>query len=155
MLLIIAAVVAFDQVSKIAIEAALQPVERIIGDWFRFLLVSTRARHSHWAVNHRPGCLPTRWSSSSACSSHRASTTDSKQSRWPWSQAARVAPVDRLLREPGFWFGHVVDFISVGDFAIFNVADSFSHSASHCFCSRYSPKNAARTKADQEADDEH
>uniref|UniRef100_UPI0027B94A93 signal peptidase II n=1 Tax=Corynebacterium sp. TaxID=1720 RepID=UPI0027B94A93 len=33
--------------------------------------------------------------------------------------------IDRLFREPGFWFGHVVDFISVGDFAIFNVADSF------------------------------
>ena len=33
--------------------------------------------------------------------------------------------MDRLFREPGFWFGHVVDFISVGDFAIFNVADSF------------------------------
>ncbi|QNE90444.1 signal peptidase II [Corynebacterium incognita] len=31
---------------------------------------------------------------------------------------------DRLVREPGFWFGHVVDFISVGNFAVFNIADS-------------------------------
>lgn len=31
---------------------------------------------------------------------------------------------DRLLREPGFGVGHVVDFISVGNFAIFNIADS-------------------------------
>ncbi|AKE39501.1 signal peptidase II [Corynebacterium camporealensis] len=31
--------------------------------------------------------------------------------------------IDRLFREPGFWFGHVVDFISVGDFAVFNLAD--------------------------------
>ncbi|WP_197085843.1 signal peptidase II [Corynebacterium comes] len=31
---------------------------------------------------------------------------------------------DRLFREPGFWFGHVVDFISVGGFAVFNLADS-------------------------------
>ncbi|MCT1368451.1 signal peptidase II [uncultured Kocuria sp.] len=31
---------------------------------------------------------------------------------------------DRLFREPGFGRGHVVDFISVPHFAIFNVADS-------------------------------
>lgn len=30
---------------------------------------------------------------------------------------------DRLLREPGFGVGHVVDFIAVPHFAIFNVAD--------------------------------
>lgn len=31
---------------------------------------------------------------------------------------------DRLLREPGFGLGHVIDFISVTNFAIFNIADS-------------------------------
>ncbi len=31
---------------------------------------------------------------------------------------------DRLFRPPGFGMGHVVDFISVGSFAIFNIADS-------------------------------
>mgnify|MGYP001759380705 FL=1 len=31
---------------------------------------------------------------------------------------------DRLFREPGFWFGHVVDYISVGSFAVFNLADA-------------------------------
>lgn len=31
---------------------------------------------------------------------------------------------DRLFRDPGFWFGHVVDYISVGDFAVFNLADA-------------------------------
>lgn len=31
---------------------------------------------------------------------------------------------DRLFRQPGFGLGHVVDFISVGNFAIFNIADS-------------------------------
>lgn len=31
---------------------------------------------------------------------------------------------DRLFRAPGFGIGHVVDFISVGNFAIFNIADS-------------------------------
>lgn len=32
--------------------------------------------------------------------------------------------IDRLCRAPGFWFGHVVDFISIGRFAVFNVADA-------------------------------
>lgn len=31
---------------------------------------------------------------------------------------------DRLFREPGFGVGHVIDFIAVPNFAIFNVADS-------------------------------
>lgn len=31
---------------------------------------------------------------------------------------------DRLFREPGFGIGHVVDYISVPNFAIFNLADS-------------------------------
>lgn len=33
--------------------------------------------------------------------------------------------IDRLFREPSFGMGHVVDFIGVKNFAIFNVADSF------------------------------
>lgn len=32
---------------------------------------------------------------------------------------------DRLFQPPGFGVGHVVDFVSVGNFAIFNIADSF------------------------------
>ncbi|OHR22510.1 signal peptidase II [Corynebacterium sp. HMSC034A01] len=32
--------------------------------------------------------------------------------------------IDRLFRDPGFWFGHVVDYISVGSFAVFNLADA-------------------------------
>lgn len=31
---------------------------------------------------------------------------------------------DRLFREPGFGIGHVVDYISVPNFAIFNIADA-------------------------------
>src|SRR5690625_808363 len=31
---------------------------------------------------------------------------------------------DRLFREPGFGVGHVIDFIAVPNFAIFNIADS-------------------------------
>ena len=32
--------------------------------------------------------------------------------------------IDRLFRDPGFWVGHVVDYISVGNFAVFNLADA-------------------------------
>lgn len=32
--------------------------------------------------------------------------------------------IDRLFRAPSFYFGHVVDFLSVRGFAVFNVADS-------------------------------
>ena len=32
--------------------------------------------------------------------------------------------IDRLFRSPGFFFGHVVDYISVGSFAVFNIADA-------------------------------
>lgn len=32
---------------------------------------------------------------------------------------------DRLFQPPGAGMGHVVDFVSVGNFAIFNIADSF------------------------------
>ncbi|WP_066526278.1 signal peptidase II [Corynebacterium bouchesdurhonense] len=32
--------------------------------------------------------------------------------------------IDRLFRAPGFFFGHVVDYISVGSFAVFNIADA-------------------------------
>ena len=51
-------------------------------------------------------------------------------SRWTAVGVALIAGgalgnvIDRLFRAPGFFVGHVVDFISVGNFAIFNVADS-------------------------------
>ncbi|WP_151549162.1 MULTISPECIES: signal peptidase II [Corynebacterium] len=32
--------------------------------------------------------------------------------------------IDRLFRAPGFFVGHVVDYISIGRFAVFNLADS-------------------------------
>ena len=32
--------------------------------------------------------------------------------------------LDRIFREPGGMHGHVVDFLSFGSFAIFNVADA-------------------------------
>lgn len=54
-----------------------------------------------------------------------------KLGSWPWALAlggllagAAGNLTDRLFREPSFGMGHVVDFISVPNFAIFNIADS-------------------------------
>ena len=77
----------------------------VIGDWFRFYLL------------FNPGA---------------AFSMGGEGSTWLFTtiQLAFVVGValgnliDRLFREPGFWFGHVVDFISVGDFAVFNLADA-------------------------------
>ncbi|MDN4612044.1 signal peptidase II [Arthrobacter sp. IIF3SC--B10] len=50
---------------------------------------------------------------------------------WGWSVALGLVLggalgnlTDRLLREPSFGQGHVVDFIALPNFAIFNIADS-------------------------------
>ncbi len=49
---------------------------------------------------------------------------------WPTISAGLIAGgaagnlVDRLFRDPSFYFGHVVDFLSVRGFAVFNLADS-------------------------------
>ena len=117
MLLVIAGVVGFDQASKIAIEAALQPGQAfpILGDWFRFLLV------------YNPGAA---FSLGSESSTWLFTTfqlvflvgvllaSPRIDDRFQAIALAMVAGgaggnlVDRLFREPGFWFGHVVDFIS-------------------------------------------
>jgi signal peptidase II len=41
---------------------------------------------------------------------------------------------DRLFREPSFAMGHVVDFIQLPNFAIFNIADSAVVSAVVIIC---------------------
>ncbi|WP_454978481.1 signal peptidase II [Corynebacterium propinquum] len=161
MLLIIAAVVAFDQASKIAIEAALQPGQalHIIGDWFRFLLVynpgaafSLGGESSTWLFTtfqlvFLVGVLIA------------APRIDDRFQAIALAMVAGGAGgnlVDRLLREPGFWFGHVVDFISVGDFAIFNVADSFITVGVALFLlAVFTEERRARKTDSQEADDEH
>lgn len=50
---------------------------------------------------------------------------------WPWAVGAGLAVggalgnlTDRLIRDPGFGVGHVVDFLELPHWPIFNVADS-------------------------------
>lgn len=54
-----------------------------------------------------------------------------KVASWGWATALGLVLggalgnlTDRLLREPAFGQGHVVDFIALPNFAIFNIADS-------------------------------
>ncbi|WP_307086660.1 signal peptidase II [Arthrobacter agilis] len=54
-----------------------------------------------------------------------------KVASWGWAVALGLVLggalgnlTDRLLREPSFGQGHVVDFIALPNFAIFNIADS-------------------------------
>lgn len=60
---------------------------------------------------------------------------------WPWALAlgALMGGVagnltDRLFRPPSFGHGHVVDFIALPNFAIFNVADMFIVCAMIAIC---------------------
>jgi signal peptidase II len=57
--------------------------------------------------------------------------------RWRWGccfGGALGNLTDRLFREPSFGMGHVVDFIQLPNFAIFNIADSAVVSAVVIIC---------------------
>ncbi|MEJ5927435.1 signal peptidase II [Corynebacterium sp. H128] len=98
----------------------------ILGDWFRFYLLFnpgaafSMGENSTWLFT----TIQLVFVLGIAVFARRV--------RQPW-QATGLALIaggalgnliDRLFREPGFYFGHVVDFISVGSFAVFNIADS-------------------------------
>ena len=121
-------VAALDQLLKIIMVAWLEPgvPHPVIGDWFRFYLLFnpgaafSMGQNSTWLFTtlHLAFVIGALWFGP------RMST------RWEAFGLALVAGgalgnlCDRLFREPGFWFGHVVDYISVGSFAVFNLADA-------------------------------
>ncbi|MDO4928351.1 MAG: signal peptidase II [Corynebacterium sp.] len=98
----------------------------VIGDWFRFrLLFNPGAAFSFgtgatWIFT----CIQLAFVVGISWYSPRI------QDRWTAVGLGLVAGgaagnlIDRLFREPGFFVGHVVDFISIGNFAVFNIADS-------------------------------
>lgn len=117
-----------DQLTKAAMMAWLTPgVPRpILGDWFRFYLLFnpgaafSMGENSTWLFTtiQLAFVLGIAWYA--------------RRVREPW-QAVGLAliaggalgnVIDRLFRAPSFYIGHVVDFISVGNFAVFNIADS-------------------------------
>ena len=122
------AVGAVDQLVKQLILNWLEPgvPQPVIGDWFRFyLLFNSGAAFSMgenltWVFTaiQLAFVLGALW------------VGPRMTSKWEALGVAMIAGgalgnlIDRLFRDPGFWFGHVVDYISVGNFAVFNLADA-------------------------------
>lgn len=117
-----------DQIVKQIMLTWLEPGEAVavIGDWFRFYLLFnpgaafSMGQNFTWVFTG----IQLVFVVGSLIAAPRLTS--------PW-EALGVALIaggalgnlcDRLFREPGFWFGHVVDYISVGNFAVFNLADA-------------------------------
>lgn len=125
---IILGVAAVDQVLKIIMLAWLDPGRpvSVIGEWFRFVLLFnpgaafSMGQDSTWLFT----TIQLVFVVGIAVAAPRI------RDRWTAVGLSLIAGgalgnlIDRLFREPGFWFGHVVDFISVGNFAVFNIADA-------------------------------
>lgn len=124
---IMAAVGAVDQILKQIMVTVLTPGTPVplIGDWFRlYLLFNPGAafslgRNSTWLFT----TIQLAFVVGALVFGPRV------RSRWEAVGVALIAGgalgnlIDRLMRDPGFWFGHVVDYISIGNFAVFNFAD--------------------------------
>ena len=122
------AVAAIDQVSKIVAVDALEgkaPVD-LLGEWFQLTLL----RNPGAAFSMGTGST---WLFTTIQIVFIvAVAVGSKWLRTPWPtiSAGLIAGgaagnlLDRLFRDPSFYFGHVVDFLSVRGFAVFNLADS-------------------------------
>ena len=125
---VMVAVAAVDQLIKQFMLGWLEPgvAQPVIGDWFRFyLLFNSGAAFSMgenltWVFTaiQLAFVLGALWFG------------PRMSSKWEALGVAMIAGgalgnlIDRLFRDPGFWFGHVVDYISVGNFAVFNLADA-------------------------------
>ena len=121
-------IAALDQVVKQIMVSWLEPGQAVpvIGDWFRFYLLLnpgaafSMGQNSTWLFT----TIQLLFVVGALWFGPRMDT------RWEALGLALIAGgalgnlIDRLFREPGFWFGHVVDYISVGDFAVFNLADA-------------------------------
>ena len=122
------AVAAIDQISKIVAVDALEgkaPVD-LLGEWFQLTLL----RNPGAAFSMGTGST---WLFTTIQIVFIvAVAVGSKWLRTPWPtiSASLIAGgaagnlIDRLFRDPSFYFGHVVDFLSVRGFAVFNLADS-------------------------------
>lgn len=128
MLIVIVSVAVIDQATKILMLRLLSDghIIYVIGDWFRFrLLFNPGAAFSigsgsTWLFT----CFQIAFLFGVIIYSPKV------EDRWSALGLALIGGgalgnlIDRLFREPAFFLGHVVDFISIGNFAVFNVADS-------------------------------
>lgn len=128
MLIVIVSVAVIDQATKILMLRLLSDghIIYVIGDWFRFrLLFNPGAAFSigsgsTWLFT----CFQIAFLLGVIIYSRKV------EDRWSALGLALIGGgalgnlIDRLFREPAFFLGHVVDFISIGNFAVFNIADS-------------------------------
>ena len=126
---IVVAVAVIDQATKALMLSILTEGEPmpVIGDWFRFYLLfnpgaafSMGGEGSTWLFT----TIQLAFVVGVAIAAPRLQHKGQAIGLAMIAGGALGNLIDRLFREPGFWFGHVVDFISIGDFAVFNIADS-------------------------------
>ncbi|MFD5867660.1 signal peptidase II [Corynebacterium sp. NPDC060344] len=124
----ILAVAAIDQVTKIVAVDALEggaPVD-ILGEWFQLTLL----RNPGAAFSMGTGSTWLFTTIQIAFIVAVAIASKWLRTPWPTISAGLIAGgaagnlIDRLVRDPSFYFGHVVDFLSVRGFAVFNLADA-------------------------------
>lgn len=128
MAVIIVVVAAIDQATKAIMLDWLDPgvPVPVLGDWFRFLLLFnpgaafSMGENSTWLFT----TIQLAFVLGVAIVAPRIRDRGQALGLALIAGGALGNLIDRLFREPGFWFGHVVDFISVGGFAVFNIADA-------------------------------
>jgi signal peptidase II len=123
----VAVIVALDQLTKVWAVAALSDGPfSIIGDDVRFALT----RNAGGAFGRFQGMTPLLAIGAVAVSILIVREARNATDTWKLVGYTLVLGgalgnlMDRFFRSPGFLRGHVVDFVAVGDFPVFNVADS-------------------------------
>lgn len=124
---IIVIVAIIDQLTKILMLNILQdgPIY-LIGDWFRFRLLFnpgaafSMGENSTWLFT----CIQIAFVVGIVVAAPRIHHRITAVGLALIAGGALGNLIDRLFRAPEFFLGHVVDFISIGNFAVFNIADS-------------------------------
>ena len=123
----LAVVVIIDQLSKWLAVATLPPREAVpvLGDWFRFLLVRNPGAAFSMGTDATIVLAFVQLIAVGVAVflAFRARTGLSALTIGLIGGGAAGNLIDRIFREPGGMHGHVVDFFSFWNFAIFNVAD--------------------------------
>ncbi|WP_374707635.1 signal peptidase II [Corynebacterium sp. zg254] len=119
--------IALDQLSKWWVVENLEPATAypVLGDWFRLYLIRNSGAAFSFGTDLTPVLAILQLCAAVACIvlSFRIRT---RFAIWPIALIGGGAAgnfIDRVFRAPGGLHGHVVDFFSFWDFAIFNVAD--------------------------------
>ncbi len=123
----LAVVVIVDQLSKWLAVATLPPREPVpvLGDWFRFLLVRNPGAAFSMGTDATIVLAFIQFIAVGVAVflAFRARSGLSALTIGLIGGGAAGNLIDRIFREPGGMHGHVVDFFSFWNFAIFNVAD--------------------------------